>query len=529
MCAHVKRIVNIYNFVRAVEPRNPAITPDVLRETTARQIRLIKEHRLPATFALQYDALIDVRYQELLRHELHEGCEIGAWWEIVQPLVEKAGLTWRGRFPWDWHAHVGFSPGYTPKERELLIDVYMHDFKAIFGTYPQTVGSWFIDTHSLCYMSRKYGIVASCNCKDQVGTDGYTLWGGYWNQGYYPSKKNVFIPAQDAEGQIPVPVFRMLGSDPIYQYDDGLGTMGQGVLSLEPVWGCGGDPAWVQWFFHSLTDEPCLAFAYAQAGQENSFTWEGMAKGLTYQVEYLAKLVAQKKICVETLATTGNWFRTQFALTPATAVTATQDWKGENRKTVWYNSRYYRMNLLWEAEGFRIRDLHLFDQEYTEPYLDAPLLSSKCLYDTLPVVDGFHWSQKGDLAGIRLVALDGTGERVLDVGAPRISESAGSELLVSCPVTPQGTLDIRCMEGQVVFKLSGMPKSGKYALALTWSQTSTVPFEHVEPAALNCLHRGFHYRVACRQGHFERGPAERNSILIVPDGETVILNFVRPG
>ena len=33
-----KRIVNIYNFVRAVEPRIPAFTPEVLRETTARQI-----------------------------------------------------------------------------------------------------------------------------------------------------------------------------------------------------------------------------------------------------------------------------------------------------------------------------------------------------------------------------------------------------------------------------------------------------------------------------------------------------------
>lgn len=26
------------------------------------------------------------------------------------------------------------------------------------------------------------------------------------------------MPAQTREGQIPVPVFRMLGSDPIYQY-----------------------------------------------------------------------------------------------------------------------------------------------------------------------------------------------------------------------------------------------------------------------------------------------------------------------
>ena len=107
--------------------------------------------------------------------------------------VEKAGLKWRGRFDWDWAANVGFSPGYTPEERRKLVDVYMADFRAIFGYYPRTVGSWFIDEVTLAYMAGHYGIVASCNCKDQVGTDGYTLWGGYWNQAYYPSSGKLVL------------------------------------------------------------------------------------------------------------------------------------------------------------------------------------------------------------------------------------------------------------------------------------------------------------------------------------------------
>ena len=47
------------------------------------------------------------------------------------------------------------------------------------------------------------------------------------------------MPAQTKEGQIPVPVFRMLGSDPIYQYDTSLGESAQGVITLEPVWEAG--------------------------------------------------------------------------------------------------------------------------------------------------------------------------------------------------------------------------------------------------------------------------------------------------
>ena len=46
-------------------------------------------------------------------------------------------------------------------------------------------GSWEHEV-TLDYMSQKYHIVASCNCKDQIGTDFYMLWGGYWNQAYRP-------------------------------------------------------------------------------------------------------------------------------------------------------------------------------------------------------------------------------------------------------------------------------------------------------------------------------------------------------
>jgi len=300
------RIVNIVNFIRLLEPRDPKITEDVLYQTVVKQVALMKQYKLPGTFLLQYDALMDPRYQQLLAALPKGSFEIGAWWEIPQPLVEKAGLKWRGRYPWDWRANIGFSTGYTPAEREKLIDVYMADFKKIFGRYPASVASWFIDAHSLSYMYEKYHIVASANCKDQYGTDGYTLWGGYWNQAYYPSKINSYMPAQHAQQQIPVPIFRMLGSDPVRQYDNGVGSGRQGVVTLEPVYNFGGgDSTWVHWFFKTFTDDPSLGFNYTQAGQENSFTWEGMGKGLEMQFPLIAKLRAAGKLQVETLEQSG--------------------------------------------------------------------------------------------------------------------------------------------------------------------------------------------------------------------------------
>ena len=150
---------------------------------------------------------------------------------MIEPLCDAASIPWRGRFPWDWHCNVGFLVGDEKEEREKLIDEAFNRFRDIFGYYPATCGSWHIDAYSLNYMYEKYGITASCNCKEQYGTDGYTIWGGIYSGAYYPSKNNMLSPAKSSENQINVPVFRMLGSDPIYQYDMDIGKTQQ-VTSL---------------------------------------------------------------------------------------------------------------------------------------------------------------------------------------------------------------------------------------------------------------------------------------------------------
>src|SRR5688572_24168184 len=112
------RIVNIVNFIRLLEPRDERITEDVLYQTVVNQVKIMRKYKLKGSFLLQYDAMMDARYQRLLKSIPRDSFEIGGWWEIPQPLVEKAGMKWRGRYPWDWHADVGFSTGYTPQERE---------------------------------------------------------------------------------------------------------------------------------------------------------------------------------------------------------------------------------------------------------------------------------------------------------------------------------------------------------------------------------------------------------------------------
>lgn len=508
--AEAPRIVNIINFIRQTEPRSQEITDEVLYDTVVKQVEQLNQHQLPGTFLLQYDALINPKYQALLKEKLSPGSEVGAWWEITQPHVEAAGLKWRGRYPWDWHANIGFSTGYTPQEREKLVDVYMAKFKSIFGRFPESVGSWFIDEHTLRYMYEKYAIVASCNCKDQIGTDGYTLWGGYWNQAYYPSKKNSYMPAQTASGQIPVPVFRMLGSDPVHQYENGLGGKYQGVISLEPVYGdSGGNRKWIEWFFKVMFDDPALGFNYAQAGQENSFTWAAMEKGLNIQMPILAELKTQNKIRVETLATSGKWFKKNYQVTPPTALSALSDVREEGNKTVWFNSRYYRANLHWHQKAFRFRDIHLFDEKLVSDYLTKAGTSNQCIYKALPLVDGFSWGTPQERAGLRLRQQDGTGQsREILLNDPEVTSDGKNALQVKCATDSGDIFTMTFHEDR--FEVSCKPKEKDtvwhLALTVAESKKTILPFTTLTGSKIKGTFNQFDYGIECKQGRVGQAP-----------------------
>ncbi|TSD63354.1 hypothetical protein FFF34_017305 [Inquilinus sp. KBS0705] len=518
-------IVNIVNFIRLLEPRDSAITQDVLYQTVVKQVAIMKKYKLGGSFLLQYDALMDPRYQKLLKALPRNSFEIGAWWEIPQPLVEKAGLKWRGRYPWDWRANIGFSTGYTLAEREKITDVYMADFKRIFGYYPKSVASWFIDAHTLQYMYNKYHIVASANCKDQYGTDGYTLWGGYWNQAYYPSKINSYMPAQHAANQIPVPIFRMLGSDPIRQYDTGLGTSRQGVVTLEPVYAFGGgDAEWVKWFLREFVQGESMEFAYTQAGQENSFTWDAMAKGFEIQMPLIAKLRDQHKVKVETLAASGEWFKAHYKTTPATSVTVNKDMAGSDRKTVWFNSRFYRSNLLWEKGTLKFRDIHLFDEKFPSIYEKEKATANECVFFTLPVVDGYIWSTPKELAGLKFKAVIDNKVVDLEGGDPVISNPSPGKLFISWPLKGgHGNLTITMGERIIKINVTG-GKANNWYLDMTAPDKSKLPYTTIAQNKLNASFEGMNYAVKALSGYF-KGADDSSAFKLYPDNNTIILNL----
>lgn len=401
-----RQIVNIVNFIRAVEPRSDVDLLRVVRE----QIRLIDKNGLRATFLLQYDALLLPEFTDLLRSLDPARYELGIWYEVVEQLTDACGIPWTGRWSWDWHCHCGFPVGYTKPQREAMIDEFFRKFKEVFGQYPRVFGSWLFDSHTVRYMTRKYDMDALCNCKEQYGTDGYTLWGGYYGQAYYPSAVNVFMPAQRAEEQLPAPLFRMLGSDQVRQYDFGMdpdngANTCQGVITLEPVYcggngGGGGVPEWVDWYLRENFNGECLSFGYAQAGQENSFGWDAMRAGLTDQFAKFAALQREGRLTVEPMGETGRWYKETYSTTPASAITAHGAWDDPALDSVWFSDRFFRANLYGDKKSVRVRDLHIFDEGMPDPFEDTVCTANEAVYETLPAVDGNRYSGNGVVAGL---------------------------------------------------------------------------------------------------------------------------------
>lgn len=491
-----KNIINIVNFVRAEDYRN---TQEELYDTFKQQVELCRQYPMPYTFLLQYDALIHPEYVALLLENPDSNCEVGVWFEMAQEQVEKCGIKWRGEpgTKWDWRVNPGLLMAYTLEERKSLIDELFGKFHEVFGHYPKSAGAWMLDTYSIQYMTEQYGVDAFCICKDQYGTDGYTLWGGYYNQAYYPSKRNMFMPAQTKEMQLNAPVFRMLGSDPIYQYtcsaDEHFNPAPlQHVFSLEPVWKTGQSEKWVDWYLHNNFEEEGLAWAYTQAGQENSFCWRNFGQGLTMQMAKFYEGVQEGRWEVMTLGESGRWFKKTFPMTPVTAVTCMDDWQKQGRQTFWYDCKNYRVSFYTDRGHVCIRDMFLFDERHDERYWDTVATGNTGIYDAFPFVDGYRWSGHDTFCSIEWV--DAKGQPL-----PGCIESVGQEsetVLVATLSAGQKKVQVRCDEEGV--SLSNLPDGA--SLRMAYDTTADTEITDVSSNRVDYRHDGCRYSLLVEGG-----------------------------
>ena len=497
------RAINIMNFIRAEEPREKMDLFSPVRE----QMAQIKAYGFPATWLLQYDALVEGPFVEFLKAEMQPNHEVGIWFEMNRKICEDAGIAWRGNPDWEWdyHVPVAYAIGYTPEERRKLADTAMATFKRVFGRSARTIASWNLDAVSVEHLTNHYKIDAFGNCRDQLATDGFTIWGAPI-AGYYPSTVNAWSPAVNRKNQLKTPIFRLLGQDPVYYYDNRIPYPD----TMEPVWASGQSEVFVDNFLEMIAVHPSCQFAYAQLGQENSFGWPAMQVGYPMQMEKLAHISKMDGVVVETMGETGRRFKRAFKTTPPQAQVMLNDPFGhkiEPQRTIWYQSRFLRANLHFRNREFYLRDLQVYNDLYPQPYLTVPATIHGIEQRMLAVLDGYHWSDDNVQAGKPGTRAAGRFARVDDSGtvtplemdgSPVVTETANS-LTATVSLSSGGAVDVQFSERELGFRVTGTPKQARLQLIFDWV-TDRSALHSVEPHQLHYSYRDFAYHVRVVNG-----------------------------
>ena len=494
----------------AASPKqNDAVPPGagLARSVTPGRGREIERKRLPATWLLQYDALTEGPFVEFLKAEMPASHEVGIWFEMNRRLCDDARIPWRGRPDWEWDYHVpiAYSIGYPPEERRRLIDTAMATFERIFERKVKTVASWNLDAVTASHLADRYHIDALGNCRDQLATDGFTIWGAPI-AAYYPSRKNAWSPAVETKNQIGTPMFRLLGQDPVYYYDKSLPYPD----TMEPVWPSGRSRVFIDRFLQMIAESPTQSVAYAQLGQENSFGWPEMQQAYLEQMEALARLRRQGKVQVETMGTTGRRFKVAFTATPTQAQIMLEDPFGKNdpaERTIWYQSRFYRANLHVRGAAFYLRDLHVYSDDFEQPYLTETVQQHGIEQRLLAVMDGYHWSETGPSAGRDAVramgefaVIDGRGERriLTTEGLLQVQEE-GHTLQARVGLQGGGTLLVTFKEDTILMKVEGRSAGSRLVLSLEWAPGKS-SFVGLRERRLLYRFRDFNYGVTVLSG-----------------------------
>ncbi|MBX3117604.1 MAG: hypothetical protein KF784_00945 [Fimbriimonadaceae bacterium] len=496
------RCINVINFIREIEPR---FKMDMMLPIQ-KQMEIILKHRLPATWLLQFDALVSGPFVPFLKAQMAKDHEVGFWFEMNERHCKAAGVEWRGRpgYEWDHIPHVAFTIGYTKEERIKLADTAMEEFKMVWGKYPSSVASWNLDSVTIAHLVEKYKVDAFAVCRDQIATDGFTIWGAPI-AGYYPSKANCWSPALDRSQQIGSPIFRMLGQDPVYYYDR-VWMMPDGKRhsepdTMEPVWPSGRSPVFVREFLEMIEKSPTLGFAYAQMGQENTFPWDQQATGYPAQMEALAALRDRGVVHVETMGETGRRFKKAFRQTPPQAQVMLNDPFGNEKPaaTVWYQSRFYRANLHMKGDLPYLRDLTVYSDRFKQPFLDEPTRLTEVEQRMPAVLDGYHWSKKpGSLddegAGGYFYLDD---QRLRLTGKPTVRED-GNSMIVELPVQDGAILRVHFAESSITVQFA-TKSDKKLKVSFEWDPAKSA-LTGVQPKQVAYRWQEFEYSIAVVQG-----------------------------
>lgn len=356
------------------------------------ELEILKKYNVPATWLIRYDGLKNQNLIFLLK-SAPPNHEIGLFLETTPALTEVAKVSYHQSPSWHSAGSV-FLSGYSQSDRIKLINTSFSKFKDVFGYFPRSVGAWWIDSYSLDYMQKKYGIVASLEVADQYSTDNYQIWGQYFGIPYYPERGNNLQPAQKNEEKIPVVVMQWAARDPINGYGKAVEESTYSVQANDYLDYHSLNIAYFSKLVDIYTKQPLNQFNQLTVGLENSYSWKKYGSEYQNQVEILVKKKEKGQFDFTTMSRFNDWYKNHFPDLSPRQIIAAADPLGTDASAVWFMSPYYRAGWFYNQEGVAIRDVHQYIEGKKELCFDSPCDEINFATSATRALDDVSFSQR---------------------------------------------------------------------------------------------------------------------------------------
>ncbi len=366
------------NLIHPVRISNYNKTPF---ESIKAEYKEIIKRRLPSTWLVTYDVLEDSKIIEFIK-DFDKKQEIGIFVEVTPDLAKRAGVDYHSSDSWH-RARSLFLVGYKQKERIKLINILFAQFKGRFGFYPKSVGAWWIDSFSLEYMFKKYGIITNLSVADQYSTDNYSIWGQYWSYPFYPSKFHAGIPATE-KNKLGVVTIQWAPRDPLNAYGDSIVSKysSQDYLTL------GFNNDYLKNLFKLYALKNSNLFGQAVFGLEADLPEDVYSKSYSTQLDTLVGLANKTGMEFLTMEEFGKWFKAKFKETPSSLIGGS-DLLNTKVRSYWYQTPEYRMGIIFnpETKSIELVDFRIYQENFQEPFYKDKVTEDNLLINIPSVVD----------------------------------------------------------------------------------------------------------------------------------------------
>jgi hypothetical protein len=343
------------------------------------QLKTVVKLGIPATFAMRYDALTDQRYVVMLkkyRSEYPELIDLGVMIEIIPSLALDTGVSYKGSNETWYQAHNAFTIGYPLEARKKILDTLFAKYSSVIGTYPRVSSSWMIDTDSLNYIQKNYGIQYHQITREQWGTDSYTLYGGPPHFPY-PGSKNWLMVPDFSRTDAPM-IIRQTVTDPVYNYGD---TTSSHTSQPNDYMRNGSKIDYFQKLITQAFDATLNTVGFACLGLENNME-EKFQNEYVNQLTWIKEYAASNQITFNKVTDVKNLFINR----QVTSYTGTAN----NIKASWITTPKYRVRLLEKDGLLSITDIRVYSPDLTDPYNET--IAKHEGYWIVPfLLDGSRW------------------------------------------------------------------------------------------------------------------------------------------